>query len=101
MGKGKEGKGGYGVGSNVISNGVLQFLNYAFPIITLPFVGRVIGTEEFGVINFYSVLVGYFTLFVIYGFDASATRKVPDLENNGLVLLNSRNLSFILEKGYT
>ena len=86
MGKGKEGKGGYGVGSNVISNGVLQFLNYAFPIITLPFVGRVIGTEEFGVINFYSVLVGYFTLFVIYGFDASATRKVPDLENNDAAL---------------
>ena len=86
MVKGKEGKGGYGVGSNVISNGVLQFLNYAFPIITLPFVGRVIGTEEFGVINFYSVLVGYFTLFVIYGFDASATRKVPDLENNDAAL---------------
>ena len=86
MVKGKEGKGGYGVGSNVISNGVLQFLNYAFPIITLPFVGRVIGTEEFGVINFYSVLVGYFTLFVIYGFDASATRKVPDIENNDAAL---------------
>lgn len=78
----KKGKSGYGIGSNVVANGILQFLNYAFPIITLPFVGRIIGTEEFGVINFYSVLVGYFTLFVIYGFDASATRRVPELVKN-------------------
>ena len=75
----KEGEAGKSIRSNVMANGILQFLNYAFPIITLPFVGRIIGTQEFGVINFYSVLVGYFTLFVIYGFDASATRRVPDL----------------------
>ncbi len=75
----KEGEAGKSIRSNVMANGILQFLNYAFPIITLPFVGRIIGTQEFGVINFYSVLVGYFTLFVIYGFDASATRRVPEL----------------------
>ena len=86
MDKDKEGEAGYGIGSNVMANGILQFLNYAFPIITLPFVGRIIGTEEFGVINFYSVLVGYFTLFVIYGYDASATRRVPELEKTPAAL---------------
>ena len=73
---------GQGVLTNAIANGILQFLNYAFPVLTLPFLGSVIGVEEFGVVNFFSVLVGYFTLFVIYGFDASATRKVPELEDD-------------------
>ena len=73
---------GRGVLSNVFANGILQFLNYAFPVLTLPFLGSAIGLEEFGVVNFFSVLVGYFTLFVIYGFDASATRKVPELEGD-------------------
>lgn len=93
---------GHGVVSNVFANAVLQFLNYAFPIITLPFVGRIIGAEEFGVINFYSVLVGYFTLFVIYGFDVSATRKVPELEgdfnglNNFFIEIQSSKLLLLL-----
>ena len=82
---------GRGVLSNVFANGILQFLNYAFPVLTLPFLGSVIGLEEFGVVNFFSVLVGYFTLFVIYGFDASATRKVPELEGD----LKKMNLFFV------
>ena len=82
---------GQGVLTNAIANGILQFLNYAFPVLTLPFLGSVIGVEEFGVVNFFSVLVGYFTLFVIYGFDASATRKVPELEDD----LKKMNLFFV------
>ena len=82
---------GRGVLSNVFANGILQFLNYAFPVLTLPFLGSVIGLEEFGVVNFFSVLVGYFTLFVIYGFDASATRKVPELEDD-LKTLKEENI---------
>ena len=82
---------GRGVLSNVFANGILQFLNYAFPVLTLPFLGSAIGLEEFGVVNFFSVLVGYFTLFVIYGFDASATRKVPELEDD----FKKMNLFFI------
>lgn len=55
---------------------MLQFLQYIFPIIALPYLGNVVGPKFFGIVNFLSVIVGYFSLMVTYGFDVSATREV-------------------------
>ena len=71
---------------NLFANGVLQFFHYVFPIVTLPYVGSVVGSESFGIINYFSVLVGYFTLVVIYGFDFSGTRKVAQLQDDPVQL---------------
>ena len=62
--------------SNVLANGILQFLNLAFPILLLPFLAHVLSPEAFGAVNFFSFLVGNFSLFVQYGFEYSATRKL-------------------------
>lgn len=70
------------VSGNLIANGILQFLHYVFPIVTLPYVGHVVGSESFGIINYFSVLVGYFTLFVLYGFDFSGTRAVAQMDSD-------------------
>jgi O-antigen/teichoic acid export membrane protein/glycosyltransferase involved in cell wall biosynthesis len=70
------------LGGSLFANGVLQFLHYVFPIVTLPFVGQMVGPESFGIINYFSVVVGYFTLFVIYGFDFSGTREVANLQGD-------------------
>lgn len=55
---------------------VLQGLNYVIPLITTPYLIRVIGGEKFGVLAFTSSFVAYFHLVVIYGFNLSAVRSV-------------------------
>jgi O-antigen/teichoic acid export membrane protein len=68
---------------NIYSVGFIQVANYVFPLITVPIVSRAIGPDKFGVINFASAFVGYFILFIGYGFDLTATRKLAqDPENS-------------------
>ena len=68
--------------TNALSNSVLQFLQYIFPIIALPYLGNVVGPKFFGIVNFLGVIVGYFSLMVAYGFDVSATREVARFAND-------------------
>jgi PST family polysaccharide transporter len=75
------------VGRNVVSLYVLQFGNYVLPLVTIPYLVRVLGPEKFGLVAFGQGLMAYFSLVVNFGFDWSATRKVaversdPDLVN--------------------
>src|SRR5690606_689706 len=61
---------------NIASLGVVQIVNYIFPLITIPFVSRIIGPEGFGLINYITALISYFILIIGFGFDFSATRKI-------------------------
>jgi O-antigen/teichoic acid export membrane protein len=61
---------------NVASLGVVQVVNYIFPLLTIPYVSRIIGPEGFGLINYITAFVSYFVLIVYYGFDLTATRKI-------------------------
>jgi len=62
--------------NNVASLGVVQVVNYIFPLLTIPYVSRIIGPEGFGLINYITAFVSYFVLIVYYGFDLTATRKI-------------------------
>jgi PST family polysaccharide transporter len=64
------------IGRNVASLYVLQFANYIFPLITVPYLVRVLGPEKFGTVTFAQGLIAYFNLLVEYGFNWSATRKI-------------------------
>ena len=61
---------------NTLSLGVVQAVNYVFPLITVPYVSRIIGPEGYGIFNYSTVFVGYFTLLIAYGFDLTGTRKI-------------------------
>lgn len=61
---------------NIAAMGLVQVSNYVLPLITLPYLTRVLGAEAYGKVAFAQVATTYFVLLVDYGFSWSATRKV-------------------------
>ena len=70
------------VGKNALSLYSIQFANYFLPLITVPYLVRVLGAESFGTLSFGQGLIAYFSAIVSYGFDWSATRKISVERNN-------------------
>lgn len=54
----------------------LQIAGYIFPIITLPYLARVIGVDSFGKIAFASAIIVWFQTVADWGFNFTATRDV-------------------------
>lgn len=61
------------------SNGVwlylLEFFNAVIPLLTLPYIVRILDTENYGIFSVALNIVVYMQVFVEYGFGMSATRK--------------------------
>lgn len=64
------------VSENLFYLTVLQLVNYVFPLITIPYLARVIGVEKFGEIAFATAIIHYFQTIVDYGFSYTATRDI-------------------------
>jgi len=64
------------IGKNILSLYALQFSYYILPLITIPYLVRVLGPEKFGLVAFGQSLIAFFVLFVSYGFDFTATRRI-------------------------
>jgi|FLOH01.1.fsa_nt_gi polysaccharide transporter, PST family len=64
------------IAGNYVSLFVLQIANYLLPLLILPFLVRVLGTEKFGLIMFAQSLVLFLTIFVDFGFNLSGTREI-------------------------
>ena len=67
---------------NFLSLSTLQALNYILPLITLPYLIKVLGADKYGLIAFAQAFVGYFGLLIGYGFGLSATKDVSKYRNN-------------------
>ena len=55
---------------------------YLAPLVTLPYLTRVLGPQEWGRVAWMQVIVGYFTIVTDWGFSWSGVRKVAALRND-------------------
>ncbi|WP_128547759.1 flippase [Larkinella soli] len=61
---------------NVASLFSVHIANYLLPLLTVPFVVRIIGPERLGLLQFSQAYIAYFTLLINFGFDMAGVRKV-------------------------
>jgi PST family polysaccharide transporter len=61
---------------------VLQFANYLIPLLIIPYIVRVLGTDVFGKVSYAQNIISYFTLIISFGFEYSATREIAINKGN-------------------
>lgn len=67
---------------NVASLFSVHVANMLLPLLTVPYVVRIIGPERLGLLNFSTAYIAYFTLLINYGFDMAAIRAIAAGRND-------------------
>lgn len=64
------------VAQNTLVLYAVQVTGYLIPLITLPYLARVLSPDQFGVIAFAQNVIWYFVIVTDYGFNVTATREI-------------------------
>lgn len=67
---------------NYFYNILVQIVNIGFPLVTIPYITRVLGPEELGKVNFALSFVQYFIIFANLGIGAYAVREISKVRDN-------------------
>ena len=74
------------LGVNAFLNGIRNALNLIFPLITFPYVARVLSVQGIGINNFSSTYVNYFVLIAGLGINTYAIREGAKYRDNKEVI---------------
>ena len=75
---------------NVIYSSILTCAGYVFPLITYPYVSRVLGVTNIGTCNFVDSIINYFSLFSMMGIGTIGVREIAACGND----INKRSRVF-------
>lgn len=64
--------------ANFLSLAFLQGVNYVLPLLSFPYLFRVLGVERWGLVAFGFSLMQYFVMFTDFGFNLSATKYISE-----------------------
>ena len=76
---------------NMILNAINGFMSVILPLITFPYVSRILGVENIGRYNFAASVVSYFILFAEFGINTYAVREGAAKKKNKKELNNFAN----------
>ena len=68
--------------SNYLYNLCYQVMIFITPIITMPYVSRILGDENIGLYNFFYSMVSYFALFGCVGLNLYGQREIASCKDN-------------------
>lgn len=68
--------------SNFSYLSVLQVSLLLIPLVTYPYLIRVLGKELYGLVVFTQVIAGYFTIFISFGFSMTGTKEISVNRDN-------------------
>lgn len=61
---------------------VVQIANYLLPLITIPYISRTLGVDNYGWVEFAQTVSLYFLAIIDYSFDLTATRKLARIRDD-------------------
>lgn len=70
------------LGVNALLNGLRSALNLIFPLITFPYVSRILSVDSMGIYNFSSTYINYFILLAGLGISTYAVREGAKYRDN-------------------
>ncbi len=85
------------IASNTLYLLALQIVGYLFPLVTIPYLLRILGTDTFGLYVFAISFTTYFQIVVDYGFNLTATREVSRLRTNPTELASFSSSVFLVK----
>lgn len=81
---------------------VMQISGYVFPLLTFPYLPRVLGAERYGTVVFANAVMQYFSMLLEFGFILSATRTCSECRDDraalGEVWLKNSDVIYKIKK---
>lgn len=67
---------------NFANFGIYQIINYLIPLITIPYIIRVVGIDNFGIISFAQAVIYFLLILVEYGFSITGVQMIAQNKND-------------------